>query len=73
MAQPFVSPGNPELADIVARVRERIVELQRELEQPLDLDTTNRARGAIAELRRFVADADPAKAPAVAITPRYDT
>lgn len=71
MAVSIISPGNAEFDDIMRRIGERIVELQTLLEAPLDQDQTNRTRGAIAELRRFVADAEQAKAPVIATTPRY--
>lgn len=50
-------PSHPEWRGFVEKIEARIHELQVELENPLDLDTTNRARGAIGELRRIVSSA----------------
>jgi len=50
-------PSHPEWRAFAERIEKRIKELQVELESPLDLDTTNRARGAIGELRRIVSEA----------------
>ncbi len=58
----FITPGNPEHAEFIRRVRERIEELKDQLAGPLDLDETNRVRGAIGELQRIVTDAEPNKA-----------
>lgn len=61
-------PQHPEWPKFIAKVNLRISELQAELESPLDLDQTNRARGAIGELRRLVSDAVPIP---TSETPRY--
>ena len=40
---------------IYTHCQERLVVLQKRLEGPLDLESTNRARGAISEIRAIIA------------------
>lgn len=43
--------SSPVWDKVMSRVRDRILEAQRELEGNLDLDATNRVRGRLRELR----------------------
>lgn len=63
-------PRHPEWPEFAARIHARITELQVGLEQPVDLDETNRLRGAIGELRRLVLE--EVQIP-LSETPRYSS
>ena len=55
---------HPAWREFVEQIEDRIKELQVEMEAPLDLEQTNRVRGAIGELRRIVSSAAQVDLPA---------